>query len=46
MGFTESDFYAAIAVLVAFGITLGLLLGWLLPLAWAWLKPLLHVLTA
>jgi hypothetical protein len=36
---------AAFFVCLAAGVAVGLLLAWLIPLLWAWVKPWLHALT-
>jgi large-conductance mechanosensitive channel len=42
----ERAFMVAIAVAVVVGFAVGALVFWITPLAWSWLKPFIHAMTA
>lgn len=45
-GPSDGELAGCLVIVAAFFIGLGVLLSWLVPLAWHWLKPILHGWTA
>ena len=44
--FSDRDLCVFFAAVAAILVGLGVLLAWLVPVVWRWVKPLLHALTA
>lgn len=45
-GYVGLDLTGLIVAFIGMGVVIGLLLAWLLPVVWSWVKPIIHQLTA
>ena len=45
-GYLDMNFGAFFAGLIACGVAIGIVVCWLAPVVWGWLKPLIHGATA
>ena len=44
-GYYDFNITGFITFIVSVGVMIGLLLSWIVPLAWGWIKPIIHTLT-